>query len=252
METSRYLACLKHDAARLREVASGSLDLPVPSCPDWTVTDLLAHVTEVYQHKTECIRQGKQPESWPPPATDEAPIELFDRSLADLLAEFDHHDPAEQAYTWYDPDQSVSFWIRRMALETVIHRVDAELAISDVTAIPTDLALDGTDEVLGIFLGWASVEEIRREGSDSWPMLARADGSIVVVRADDSAWSVRPTPQGVQVSPGASPEPAATVSGDPVDVFLWLWRRSGDEKLAVQGDSGAVSLLHDLMRDATQ
>lgn len=250
METSRYLACLKHDAARLREVASGSLGLPVPSCPDWTVTDLLAHVTEVYQHKTECIRQGKRPEPWPPPPTDEDPIERFDGALADLLDEFDHHDPADQAYTWFDPDQSVGFWIRRMALETVIHRVDAELAISDVTAIPTDLALDGIDEVLGIFLGWASIEEARRD--EAWPVLERVDGTIVVVRTDDSAWSVRPTPQGVQVSSGAGPEPAATVSGDPVDVLLWLWRRAGDEKLTVQGDSGAVSLLHDLMRDATQ
>jgi uncharacterized protein (TIGR03083 family) len=251
METSRYLACLTHDAARLREAASGSLDLPVPSCPDWTVADLVRHVAVVYQHKTECIRQGELPKPWPPPATGEDPIEEYDRSLTGLLAEFDQHEPADHAATWYDPDQSVGFWIRRMAQETVIHRVDAELAISDVTAIPTDLALDGIDEVLGIFLGWASIEEIRHEGSEVWPALARADGQAVVIRADDSAWTVRPSPSGVEVS-AVGREPVATVAGDPVDVFLWLWRRAGDEKLTVQGDPGAVLLLHDLMHDATQ
>jgi uncharacterized protein (TIGR03083 family) len=252
METSRYLACLRHDAARLRAVAADNPELPVPSCPDWTVADLVAHVAQAYQHKTECIRQGKLPKPWPPPPTGAEPVEEFDRSLAELLAEFDKHQPTDRAATWYDPDQSVGFWIRRMAQETVIHRVDAELAISDVTAVPTDLALDGIAEVLGIFLGWASVEDVRREGPDSWPALASTDERVVVVRAGDSAWSVRPTPQGVQVSPGATPDPAATVSGDPVDLLLWLWRRGGDDKLAVHGDPRPVSALHDLMHTATQ
>ncbi|HEX2419673.1 MAG TPA: maleylpyruvate isomerase family mycothiol-dependent enzyme [Micromonosporaceae bacterium] len=155
MEMSRYLACLWHDAARLRAIAVDNLELSVPSCPGWTVADLIGHVAEAYQHKTECIRQGKLPKPWPPPPTGEEPVERFDRSLSELLAEFDKHQPTDAAGTWYTPDQSVGFWIRRMAQETVIHRVDAELAISDVTAIPTDLALDGVDEVLGIFLGWA-------------------------------------------------------------------------------------------------
>lgn len=177
---------------------------------------------------------------------------MFDRSLAELLAEFEKHEPTDSAATWYPPDQSVGFWIRRMAQETVIHRVDAELAIGEVTAIPSDLAVDGIDEVLGIFLGWGSIEAIRREGPDSWPALARADERVVVVRGDDSGWSVLPTPTGVQVSPGVTPDPAATVSGDPVDILLWLWRRAGDDNLTVWGDVGPVSLLHDLMDTATQ
>jgi uncharacterized protein (TIGR03083 family) len=252
METSRYQACLAHDAARLREAAGGHLDLPVPSCPGWTVADLVVHTAMVYQHKTECIRRHEFPRPWPPPATGEEPIEMFDRSLAELLAEFEKHEPTDSAATWYPPDQSVGFWIRRMAQETVIHRVDAELAIGEVTAIPSDLAVDGIDEVLGIFLGWGSIEAIRREGPDSWPALARADERVVVVRGDDSGWSVLPTPTGVQVSPGVTPDPAATVSGDPVDILLWLWRRAGDDNLTVWGDVGPVSLLHDLMDTATQ
>lgn len=253
METARYLACLQHDAARLRLVAEGHLDLKVPSCPDWTVAELVTHVAEAYQHKIQCIRLQAFPRPWPPDFSGEEPVALFDRSLAELLAEFDKHGPDAPAKTWYDPDQSVGFWIRRMAQETVIHRIDGELAVGEVTAIPADLALDGIDEVLGIFLGWDSIDTIQREGREPWPLLADTDGAVVVVRADaDHAWSARFTPDGVQVSVGASEEPAATLNGDPVDLLLWLWRRADIDKLTAEGDLTQVDRLHELMRIATQ
>ncbi|MGH3740639.1 MAG: maleylpyruvate isomerase family mycothiol-dependent enzyme, partial [Micromonosporaceae bacterium] len=193
MEASRYLSCLRHDATRLREVASGRLNAAVPSCPDWTVADLVTHVSVVYLHKAKCIQLGEFPRPWPPDFSGEQPPALLDRSLAELLDEFDKHGPADPAKTWYAPDQSVGFWIRRMAQETVIHRVDAELVADDVTAIPNDLAVDGIDEVLSIFLGWDSLDTIGREGPDSWPALAVADGRAVEVRAGGRVWSVRPT-----------------------------------------------------------
>ncbi|MGH3715401.1 MAG: maleylpyruvate isomerase family mycothiol-dependent enzyme [Micromonosporaceae bacterium] len=253
METARYLACLQHDAARLRLVAEGHLDLKVPSCPEWTVGDLLRHVAQVYQHKTQCIRLQAFPRPWPPDFSGEEPIALLDRSLSELLAEFDKHQPGDAAPTWFDPDQSVGFWIRRMAQETVIHRVDGELAVDEFTAIPVDLAIDGVDEVLGIFLGWGSIDTIQREGRESWPLLADTDGAVIVVRADDEhAWSVRPTPDGVQVSAGATPEPAAALSGDPVDLLLWLWRRADIDRLTAEGDRDQLDRLHELMRVATQ
>jgi len=255
METSRYLTCLQHDAARLRQAAEGHLDLQVPSCPDWKVADLVQHVAEVYQHKALCIRLREFPRPWPPDFGDEDRIELFDRSLAELLAEFDKHDPADPAKTWFDADQTVGFWIRRMAQESVIHRVDAELAIGEVTAIPADLAVDGVDEVLAIFLSWDSQDTIAREGDTrSWPALADADadGRTIEVRAGDHAWSVLPAPSGVELSSGGTETPAATVSGDPVDVLLWLWRRGDAAKLTVDGDPKLVDGLHELMRIATQ
>ena len=78
-----------------------------------------------------------------------ARLELLDRAYAALTSKFAARRPEEQAYTWYSPDQRVGFWIRRMAQETVIHRVDAELADGELlAAIPADLAADGIDELL--------------------------------------------------------------------------------------------------------
>ena len=88
------------------------------------MADLLRHVGEVYLDKVECMRLGRDPESWPPPGLqDEPPLQLLDRSYADLTGEFAARRPQDHAFTWYGPDQSVAFWIRRMAQETVIHRV---------------------------------------------------------------------------------------------------------------------------------
>ena len=50
------------------------------------------------------------------------------------------------------------FWARRMALEIAVHRYDGELAHGDATAIPDDLALDGIDEMLKVFLAGDCVD----------------------------------------------------------------------------------------------
>jgi uncharacterized protein (TIGR03083 family) len=127
MESKRLLECLDADFARLREVAHGAdLSAVVPSCPDWTVRDLVQHIGAVYLHKVECMRLGTAPDPWPPAGlADEEPLALLDRAYAALTSEFTSRSPESPAFTWYGPDQTVGFWIRRMAQETVIHRVDA-------------------------------------------------------------------------------------------------------------------------------
>src|SRR6185436_3745950 len=163
MESARLLDSLASDFDRLRKVATtADLAAPVPSCPGWTLADLIRHVGTVYLHKVECMRLGSHPEDWPPAGiADEDPAALLDRSYAALTAEFGSRDPADPAFTWYGPDQTVGFWIRRMAQETVIHRVDAELAAEvEPGAIPDDIALDGIDEFLIAFIEY---------GSRTWP-----------------------------------------------------------------------------------
>lgn len=249
MEHERYLDCLAADAARLRDVASRDLSAPVPSCPEWTVADLVSHVAEVYLHKTETMRRGEWPRPWPPDLTGEDPLAASDRAYAGLLAEFAARKPAEPTLTWYEPEQTVGFWIRRMAQETVIHRVDAELALGEpLAAIPDDLALDGVDEVLVRFLSYGS----RVWTEDFGDGLADCDGRSVLVRAGGEGWLVRPTTAGVEVTPGGGGGQAdATVSGGPVDVLLWLWRRVDDDAVEIGGDHAPVAKVRQLLGYAT-
>jgi uncharacterized protein (TIGR03083 family) len=252
MEYPRLLSCLDADFTRLRQVADPVLSTGtgprVPNCPDWTVDDLAYHVGMVYLHKTECMRQGKFPE-WPPEDSGEPTLALLDRAYAGLTAEFAARTPEEHAPTWYEPEQTVGFWIRRMAQETVIHRVDAEQAAGVPLAdIPDDLALDGVDEVLERFLAYGSTTS----KEDFTGSLPAEDRSPVLVRAGERGWLVRAKPDGVVVEPSAPDAPAtATISGAPVPVLLWLWRRA-DAGVRRDGDPKLVDELYTLLGDATQ
>ena len=66
MDDSRFLQCLSADYGALRKAAMVTeLTAPVPSCPGWTMADLVCHVAEVYLHKMTVIRTGKWPTQWP-------------------------------------------------------------------------------------------------------------------------------------------------------------------------------------------
>jgi len=202
----------------------------------------------VYLHKVECMRHGK-PQEWPPDVSGEPTLDLLDRSYAELTAEFAARKPEESAYTWYEPEQTVGFWIRRMAQETVIHRVDAEQAAgASLAEIPDDLALDGVDEVLERFLAYGSVAW--RDELTAY--LPATDQPPVLVRAGERGWLVRAKPDGVVVEPTAPDvEAPAMISSAPVPVLLWLWRRA-DGGVVHAGDEGLIEQLQVLMGEMTQ
>jgi uncharacterized protein (TIGR03083 family) len=248
VDKSRYLACLESDYQRLRAVAKDAAAAPVPSCPEWTMADLVRHVAEVYVDKTETMRQNAE-QSWPPALAGDDPLTALDGAYAALVAELTTRPFTETTLTWYGPDQTVGFWVRRMAQETVIHRVDAEQAAgAELAPIPDDLAVDGIDEVLVRFLSYMSFEYPKMLGE----RLTGCDGRAVLVDAGHTRWSVRLAPGGLAVSTGPFEATAARVSGTPTEVLLWLWRRADDSAVKVDGDTELVETLREMMGDATQ
>jgi len=90
-------------------VVPGHLDPLVPTCPEWTVGNLVQHVATTYLHKVATMRDGAFPSEWPPPGlNDEEPVALLDRAYAELVEEFSRREPEEFSKTWYEPDQSES------------------------------------------------------------------------------------------------------------------------------------------------
>src|ERR1700727_2002950 len=134
MDSARYLESLAADFALLRAAAiadgAGGLTAPVPTCPGWTMADLTRHVGEVYLHKTLAMRLGDFPgeQDWPAEVEALPPLDLLDRAYVDLVPELPTRDPDPPAPSWYRPEPTVGFWRRRMAQETLIHRLDAEQA----------------------------------------------------------------------------------------------------------------------------
>jgi uncharacterized protein (TIGR03083 family) len=256
MDASRYLDCLAADYGNLRDAAAAAeLTAAVPSCPGWTMADLVYHVAEVYLHKVTLMRTGEEPEQWPPPTLKaEPPLAVLGRAYGVLRAEFRARGPGLPALTWYDPDQTVAFWIRRMAQETVIHRIDAEQAAGlPITQEPADLAVDGVDEVLTRFLAYGSVTWPEEFAAMEGGHLAGRDGrDAITVAAGETAWTVRPSPDGVAVEGGAADNPRAAVEAPPGPMLRWLWGRAGDDAIRITGDPAWADYLRRMLAAVTQ
>lgn len=246
MEPSRLLDCLADDFSRLRAVVPADLAAAVPSCPGWTVADLTRHVGEVYLHKTLAMRDGAEPEPWPPAElADEEPLALLDRAYSGLVGEFSSRRPDDPAGFWYAPDQTVGFWIRRMAQETVIHRIDAELGTGQpVAPVPADLAVDGTDELLKIFVAYSVAEW----GEYFTGVLADSPGRTYTVQTDGAAWRARTGPGLFAVEDGADDAADLTVSGAPTPLLRWMWNREGAGEPSGVTAQGAAEAIDELRR----
>jgi uncharacterized protein (TIGR03083 family) len=241
-----YVDHVRADGERIAAVAERGLDRPVPSCPSWRVHDVVEHTAEVFLHKVACMRDKVFPDPWPPERGDEPAIPYYRAALGQLLHELTSRDEHEYADTWWWDERTVAFWGRRMAHEAAIHRVDVEQAHADVTSIDDELALDGVDEVLRRFLAGDWSDE---------PSPARP-GDVVQVRCGGTTWRVVMEPKAIvaDVYPARWPKlpTAATVSGDPESMYLWLWGRGPRDSLTVNGDVASVDHLRARLVMATQ
>ncbi|HEX6344865.1 maleylpyruvate isomerase N-terminal domain-containing protein [Umezawaea sp.] len=217
MDSARLLGVLADEVRRLRVLSGGDLTAPVPTCPGWTVGDLVEHVARGF--RTVVGQESDQRAPTPAAALDEA--------YGALEAAF-----AEQ------PDH---FWIRRMAQEAAIHRFDAELALGvPLTPFPEDFAVDAIGEMLDVFLS--------RE-THTWTEDYAADltewGTHWLRVAD---WRVDVHPTGVEVAPIDSLDADASVLGRPGAVLLWLYDRGED--VVVSGDVERVAQVRRLLTTA--
>lgn len=247
------------------EVAPGHLAARVPSCPEWDVADLVRHVGEVYLHKVEMMRHGAHPEDWPPASfREEEPVGLLTRGYGELRAEFAARKPEDVTKTWYEPDQTVGFWIRRMAQESVIHRIDAELGSGTAIApVPDDLAVDGVDELLKVFVAYA----FSKWPDDFTEALKSSPGRAFLIRTDPAAstpsvsWLVKTAHDSLSVEGGpgeilsGSARPDVTISGPPAAVLRWAWNREtpeGASAVTIEGNADALGELRQCVVVATQ
>jgi uncharacterized protein (TIGR03083 family) len=256
MDKSRYMECLSSDYGDLRDAAAAAEPTArVPCCPDWTMADLVVHMGEVYLEKATSMRTGRSPEQWPPPGlAGEAPLALLARAYGELIEELTTRDPASPTPTWYEPDQTVGFWIRRMAQETVIHRIDAQQAAGlPVTPAPDDLAIDGIDEVLRVFLSYSSVTWPDEFSQMKGGHLAGEDGhDTITVAGGPGALTLHVSPRGVLVTDGAGDSPRVALEAAPDPMLRWLWGRAGDDAVRVTGDPDWAGYLRHMMAETTQ
>jgi len=237
------LAQLAADGAALRAAAT-DLDAAVPPCPGWTVRDAVEHTAMVYAHKSEIVERGLTDTEgdWPPPGLDPSDtLEFFDEQLHRVIEALRSRDPQTHVFSWYDPDQTVGFWVRRMMQETVIHRADVESASARPSPVDEAVAIDGIDELLVCFLAF-----------DTWHYAqAPGNGQRIAVHAADRGWTVALGSEAASVTDEAG-DADATIEGSPSDVLLALWNRLPYDDVRTSGDAGALAGLRAALAATTQ
>ncbi len=229
LSPDRYFELIDSDTDRLVTMGERGLRAPVPACEGWDVGEVLWHVASVYEHKVRVMADNAWPDRWPPSWDfgDDEEIAFLQSAKTRLFEEFARHQISDETQT-FGTDTTISFWARRMACEIAIHRYDGEQAHRDTTPIPPDLATDGIDEMLHVMLAGPWWEE---RVSTEHPL-----DDLVAVEAGGHRWLCDVQRASVTITRDTSAPAAATISGDPEQVFLWMWGRAGDDSVTISGD----------------
>ncbi len=244
----RYLQALAAQSALFAEaLADADPQQRVPTCPDWTLHQLVDHVGQVHRWATAVVAR---PATTPPDRGELNPTAAPDDAVglgtwlcegADALVdEIRTADPRTPVWSWAG-DHTLGFWARRMAHETAVHRADAELALGREFTLEADLAADAISEWLG-FLSLPQAVQHRPELAE-----LRGDGQILHLHSTDPGlgeageWIVRRTPSGPVWEHGHAKGDVA-VRGPVVYLLLVLMRRVplSEASIDVLGDASVL------------
>ncbi|MFL6140833.1 MAG: maleylpyruvate isomerase N-terminal domain-containing protein [Labedaea sp.] len=230
MDYSRWVDELSVQAGAMRAAVVGAgPDAPAPTCPDWTVRDLVRHLAKVHQWAGRSLvthPDGPAPAPDEPPAAWEELLAWWDAQRDILVERLRERGPDDPAWTFPPAPGAAGFWARRQAHETAIHRLDAEHAATGsalADAVPTlvfdpELAADGIDEALTLMVPLRASRQ---------PITV---GGTVLFHAADAgrAWLLRLRPGELpEVGPVGHPaiDADASVVGTADAVYRAMWRR---------------------------
>ncbi|WP_229075321.1 maleylpyruvate isomerase family mycothiol-dependent enzyme [Actinoplanes sp. DH11] len=257
------LSLVESRSAALRDAAT-DLTARVPGCPDWSVGELVSHLTRVQRFWTAAVTAADV--TTPPPFPDPAPVaapespgpeagvpaggasgkeaaasarglEEATRGLLDALREA---GPEAPAWAWWPESaapRTVGAIARHQVQEAAVHAFDAQEAAGRPEPLPAAVAVDGVPEFLSVCLGSAG----------SWP---HRPARVEFQALEGPSWTVDLSPAGVIVGPAASGEPVTRFQGSASDLVLVLYRRIALEDVRVDGDREvAVQLTEWMIQD---
>ena len=232
------LALIEDRSAALRSCVAGSpdLDVRVPSCPDWSLRDLVEHLAEVHRFWAAAVAAGPSVEPPAvPPSDDNRPDALLARSAAateELIAALRAAGPAVPCWTWWggtDIPTTSGAVARHQVQEAAVHAFDAQLAVGTPQPLPGVVALDGIPEFIGVSHGTTG----------PWPH----EPVRVGLHTDEGAsWLLDLTASGSRISDG-SHRTSADLHGSASTLLLTLHGRLPLDSLRVEGDRATLETL---------
>ncbi|MFG2983452.1 maleylpyruvate isomerase family mycothiol-dependent enzyme [Streptomyces sp. NPDC048258] len=259
MDHDSRLAHFQSEASAFEKAVREVLDPggpapPVPSCPGWSVSDLVGHLGGVHRYLIHVLRERltEAPDptdlslyglpadpaaraAWPMP--DRAPnpgpapeglTDWFAQGARDLEGLLRELGPDVPVWTW-SAEQSSGFWLRMQTIELALHRWDAQ----SVTGIPAPLDPDlAADAVAQTF-------EVMAPARRSWRAAPAGAGERYRFRRRDGpeTWTVVFDGDEVLPEPGSTAPADAEAAGAASDLALFLWHRLPATALRVSGDA---------------
>ena len=252
MDRAHHLSALLtagRDAGRVARRTD--LDAPVPPCPDWQVRDLVVHLGGVYRWVHGFVTTGRaEPTSREERAAfsehpgDGALHDWFDdgfEQVADALA---RATPELRCWTLLPGRPAREFWTRRMVHETLVHRVDLEIAAGGPPSmVPVELALDGIAELVEDFLPVLAPK--RLAGQEPRTLRVVPDDAEVgwMVRLDPADPGAEPGTDGADGTDRAAAD--LLLRGSAEHLHRLLWQRGpadAAELVTLDGDAEVLDL----------
>jgi len=230
VKPDEHIDALALESERFGRAARAALDVRVPSCPDWTLGDLVWHLSSVQWVWNEIVRARaleREAIGQPDDRSDEELGDWFDEVSAGLVEALRSTDPEVRVWSWAGGQQDVAWVARRQAHEAAVHRWDAQSALGTPEPIGSDLAADGIAE----FFDWMLTSE-DATGFDGTVRVRLAPTDREVARTIEISDG--------RIDPTAHTTPDVTVRGSASDLLLLLWRRVGPDGAAVEGDRAAL------------
>lgn len=211
-------------------IGRADLAAPVPTCPEWNLGELAAHVGRAHRWaaatvaaRAQLMLPFEQVEGLEMPQQAPAAADWL-RAGAHLLLDA-HRDvePDVVVWNWMQPGPSL-FWVRRMVNETAVHRADAALATGTPYELPVRRGVDVLDEGLHM-VSFAATRAL----APRYVALRGAGQTLHVCASDPEAeeaggWLVRRGPEVVRVERGHA-DADVTLRGPVADLVLVMYRR---------------------------
>ncbi|MHA6619304.1 maleylpyruvate isomerase family mycothiol-dependent enzyme [Pseudonocardia sp. DLS-67] len=235
MDVSEHVAALEVQGRALASAAEqAGPDAAVPTCPGWTVRDLVAHTAGVHDWAASFVRadpDAEQERELPPARPGEDVVARYRTALTGLVAAL-RAAPGELVTWIFLPAPSpLAFWARRQSHEAAIHRADAEAAAGSSVTYPRGFALDGIRELL---LGFHARRGRRLRSERPRRLLIAPDDA-------PESWLAAIGPEGCRTElAGPVPDADCTLRGSASDLYLALWNRPAAAR--VEGDPGVLDL----------
>jgi uncharacterized protein (TIGR03083 family) len=236
IDLSEYIEGIRDALAAFVDSAHrAGLDAEVPTCPGWTLRQLVAHTGMIHRWATA---QLKGQRDLPEPAAGEGldvpePIAWLHDGGLDLADAIESAPDDVDALVFLHaaPASARVFWARRQCHETTIHGVDAlsaalgRLSRAEDTGITREIAADGIDELVRGFLP-RSRSALRSEKPVSFAIRPTdVEESWHVQVSDEPPVSTR--------NPHGHGHADVVLEGTAVQLYLALWNRT--DEIAVDG-----------------